>query len=207
MAKEFSIERLYEAMGAPYLIGTPDEPYTAVGQFITAFASAEAAVHLIARWLTGLSDEKARAIFNGMRLTDLTDRVRAMMRIDNLDPKITSEIEACLVQLDVITDERHKLVHRSTSYVEGKLLVTNSLTAKSKTAILFDHFDEMQISAMYGDCLVICLRLAKFFGPKESEFDLSAVLHRPWRYKPARPKPPKTKRQKARKARKRLRSS
>lgn len=207
MAKEFSIERLYKAMGAPYLIGDPEEPYTAVGQFITAFASAEAAVHLTARWLTGLSDEKARAIFNGMRLADVIDRVRAMMRIENLDPKITSEIEACLVQLDIISEERHKLVHRSTTYIEGKLLVTNSFTAKSKSAILFDHFDEPQISAMYADCLVIYLRLAKVFDPSEREFDLSAVLHRPWRYKPARPKPQKTKRQKARKARKRQRAS
>jgi len=43
--------------------------YEAVGRFVTTFATAEAAVHMLARKLSGLSDAKARIIFGGMRLT------------------------------------------------------------------------------------------------------------------------------------------
>jgi hypothetical protein len=40
-----------------------DTPYfAAVGRFIVEYAAAEAAAHLLARHLSGLSDEKARII-------------------------------------------------------------------------------------------------------------------------------------------------
>ncbi|HEX7563032.1 MAG TPA: hypothetical protein VF396_07220, partial [Bradyrhizobium sp.] len=55
----------------------PDTPhYEALGRFVTTFATAEAAVHLLARHLSGLSDEKARIIFGGMRLPDISDIIR-----------------------------------------------------------------------------------------------------------------------------------
>jgi hypothetical protein len=46
-----------------------DTPYfAALGRFITQYAAAEAGVHLLCRHLSGLSDDKARALISGMRL-------------------------------------------------------------------------------------------------------------------------------------------
>lgn len=61
--------------------------FEAVGRFITSYAAAEGAVHMLARRLSGLSDEKARIIFGDMRLGDLSKRIRQMMRLDKLDSK------------------------------------------------------------------------------------------------------------------------
>jgi hypothetical protein len=81
----------------------------ALGRFITAYATAEAAVHILARKLSGLSDEKARAIFARMGMEDVMERARAMMRADKTERKIFADVDACFVQLKLIAKCRHKL--------------------------------------------------------------------------------------------------
>ena len=56
--------------------------FAELGRMIAAYARAEAGVHYLARHLSGLPDAKARAIFGRMRLPDLTDLIRQMMRIN-----------------------------------------------------------------------------------------------------------------------------
>jgi hypothetical protein len=58
------------------------------------------------RFLSKLSEEKARVIFAGMRLGDLADRIRAMARADKIDPTVQTEIDTCLTQLDLIGGAR-----------------------------------------------------------------------------------------------------
>jgi hypothetical protein len=54
-----------------------DVSFEALGRFVTAYATAESGVHILARTLSGLADEKARIVFGGMRLTDAIDCIRA----------------------------------------------------------------------------------------------------------------------------------
>ena len=56
--------------------------FAELGRMIAAYARAVAGVHYLARHLSGLPDAKARAIFGRMRLPDLTDLIRQMMRIN-----------------------------------------------------------------------------------------------------------------------------
>src|ERR1700746_1894806 len=72
--------------------------FAALGLMITAYAMAEAGVNCHARSLSGLPDAKARAIFGRMRLPDLTDLVRQMMRINETPDDICQEVDACLAQ-------------------------------------------------------------------------------------------------------------
>jgi hypothetical protein len=66
----------------PPLQPTPEnEPYfAALGRFIVSYAMAEHQVHLLARHLSRLSDAKGRIIFSSMRLSDLSERVRGLLR-------------------------------------------------------------------------------------------------------------------------------
>jgi hypothetical protein len=68
--------------------------YEAVGRFVTSYANAESAVHLLARQLSGMSDEKARIVFGGMRLADLIDIIRHFMRIDNTPEEKRAKIDS-----------------------------------------------------------------------------------------------------------------
>jgi hypothetical protein len=167
--------------------------YEALGRFITAYASAEAGVHELTRCLSKLSEEKARVIFAGMRLGDLTDRIRAMLRTDKVDEKICSEIDTCLVHLDKIAEARNKLVHRAVTFERGKLTVTNAWTAKTKDSIQRDTFGRDDLDSMAADCESIFLRLIDVARPStsnESPLGLSSFrewLKRPWQYTPAPP--------------------
>ena len=54
------------------LAGREDAPYfAALGQFIAAYAEAEAGIHLVIRSLSGMGEEKAREVFGGQRVVDM----------------------------------------------------------------------------------------------------------------------------------------
>jgi hypothetical protein len=79
----------YPSLIDPILSGADAEsvPYFAkVGRFIVAYAAAESMMHMLARHLSGLDDRKARIIFGGMPLRDLTERVRQMMTSTEQSP-------------------------------------------------------------------------------------------------------------------------
>lgn len=183
---------------------TDKTTYEALRYFIATFASAESAVHLIARKISGLSDERARIIYGGMRLSDITDRVRQFINMDDMEPELRSEIDSCLTQLAHISAKRHNLVHRGATYFQGKLISTNSLTARSLHAIEVEHFDEGMLNDMAADCRSIFLRLVAITDQKGSDQKLIADLKaRPWLYKHDPPKTPRQRRRKDRGSRKR----
>jgi hypothetical protein len=174
--------------------------YAELGRMIAFYARAEASVHMLARHFSGLPEAKARAVFGGMRLADLTDRIRQMMRIDGVPDKTYKEVDACLVQLGTVANERHKLVHRSVDYAGEYLTVSNIFTAKSFAAIERTSFSDRDLKNMSVDCGCIFLRLIAVItpdAPHNQDPEVQALAHAPWRYKPSPPTSPKGRRQKA----------
>jgi hypothetical protein len=161
--------------------------FAELGRMIAAYASAEAGVHFLARYLSGLRDAKARAIFGRMRLPDLIELVRQMMRVDEKPDDVYQEVDTCLVQLNIIANERNKLVHRMVDYAGSHLSVSNPLTAKSLTAIEMDVFSHDDLQNMKIDCQAIFLRLLWVIAPQTNrDTELVAAVRGPWRYKPPR---------------------
>jgi len=74
---------------ANWTIWPESEPghFSELGRMVTTYARAEAAVHLLAGRVSGFPDAEVRARFSGMRLSDLTKRVRQMMRTNVSRPK------------------------------------------------------------------------------------------------------------------------
>jgi hypothetical protein len=170
----------------------PDTPlYEAVGRFVTSYAHAEAAIHMLARHLSGLSDQKARIVFGGMRLPDLSDIVRRFIKIDKLPQATQDTVDSCLTQLILIGKRRHSLVHRSTHVFDNRMTVTNVLTTKSLKAIETEFFEVQELSDMQSDCGLIYLRLDEIYSPPlitgEDKY------WRPWLYKHVPPKTPNLK--------------
>lgn len=189
-------DELWKGVPAPAPEIKPDTPhYEALGRFITSYATAETAVHLLARHLSGLSDEKARVVFGGMRLPDLVDIIRQFMRIDNLAPSDQDEIDACLAQLVLVSKKRHSLVHRSTVYFDGKLAVSNVLTSKRMHSSEHEMFTTSELSDMQLDCGCIYLRLDYVINPEVQDDSLlrQSLLKQPWRHKHVPPKTPNLK--------------
>jgi hypothetical protein len=178
-----------------------DDPYfAAYGRFIANYAAAEQAVHFLARRLSRLTDAKARIIFSGMRLSDLAERVRGLLRVTNSTSKKYNEIDACLTQLDLISDERNKLIHRWVIYSNRKIWVSNVATAKIRASFEVVSFDIDDFKHMNDDCLAISFRLTRYIGQyalsRPSRKSL-AWARSPWRYKRTAPNTPQKQRQKA----------
>jgi hypothetical protein len=67
---QYRREQVAKALDAPPF-DESKQNYEALGRFITSYAHAEASLHELSRKPTGLSDEKARVLFAGMRLSVL----------------------------------------------------------------------------------------------------------------------------------------
>jgi len=166
-----------------------DEPsMAALGRFVVSYANAEHQVHLFARDLTRLSDAKARIVFSGMRLGDLSERIRGLLRVAEISTKRYTEADACLQQLDLIATQRNNLVHRFVQYHNKRILVTNVVIAKSVETAEEQVFTKDDLEHMDEDCAAITLRLALLCG-REVTTPHKKWARGPWRYKPPRRAP------------------
>lgn len=184
----------------PFMPPPEDDPYfAALGRFITSYAGAEGYVHELVRKLSRLSEPRARVVFGGMRLGDLSERIRGLMRVSNAGAKTYNEVDACLTQLDIISTQRNKLVHRFVKYHDKKIMVTNFQIAKSFASVELEYLTLNDFTNMDHDCTAITLRLIHVYAPKQRKASDPATLEwlrRPWRYKPVPPytrqrRPPK----------------
>jgi hypothetical protein len=164
--------------------------FAALGRMIAAYAGAEASVHMLARHLSGLPEVKARAVFGGMRLSDLVERIRNMMRIDKIPDGTIQDVDASIVQLETIASQRGKLVHRMIIDRAGEegMSVTNLLTAKSLAAAERNTFSVSDLEHMTIDCGAIYIRLTTIIArgiPEHEDPEINRVVHASWRYKPS----------------------
>jgi hypothetical protein len=164
------------------------ELFSALGKFVADYASAENAVHGLARRLLRTNDAKARIVFGGMRLADLTDRIRGLLRVTKAGKRKCAEIEKCLAQLNTIAEQRNKIVHRWSYFKDQVIWVTNAPTTKDIAAIEIEPFKKDDFDHMGDDCVAIGYRLTNY-GKKGSKPFIVKWARRPWRYKPAQPNP------------------
>jgi hypothetical protein len=192
MAKDSFVAGLLPFLNPPSPPKEDDPYFAALGHFIVGYASAEHQVHALARRLARVTDAKGRIIFSGMRLGDLAERVRGLLRATNASEKLYKEADACITQLDVIGTQRNKLVHRFTMYHKGAIWVTNLPIAKSNAAIESESFTLTDLENMHIDCVCIMLRLTYVRGRKPETKEYRETLRwsrGPWRYTPPLPVP------------------
>ena len=184
MAKDSNsfVNRLLPILSPP-LPPKEDDPYfAALCRFIVSYASTEHEVHGLARRLSRVTDVKGRVIFSGMRLGDLTERIRGLLRVTKASARIYDEVDACLRQLGDIADERNKLVHRFVLSRKQQILVTNLPIAKSTASAEIETLTLSDLESMDLDCLAIRLRLGRIHNRKSRlNLNREAVewIHRP----------------------------
>jgi hypothetical protein len=173
----------------PFAPSTDDEYYAAIGKFIINYASAEVTIHQLARKLSGVTDRKARLLFAGMRIGDVTGRIYSLLSISRLGSKSQAEIHTCLEHFDAIGKERDKMVHRTVDIRSGKVGVTNMFTSRSILAYEQDMFSLSDILHMSIDCLSIniCLYRMLMKRPPKGIDPVLQAARGPWRYKPPQP--------------------
>jgi hypothetical protein len=182
-----------------------DIPYfAAVGHFIVKYAAAESGIHLVVRSLSGLDEHKAREIFSGQRVQDLTRYIKALLRLNKSPPNIVDEINSCINQLDVIGEKRNYLFHRTVEYRDAAIHVSNVITARSLHNIEESKFSISDLLDMAEDCARIFIRLYLACGQHDDiPSEMEDWLRAPWKYIPEQPKPHNSQSPKNRKGRQR----
>jgi len=164
--------------------------FEAIGRLVVEFARADAYVHLLAERVSGLGTTKGMVVFHGMRLPDLVDRIRGLLRLSNFDQASIADLESCLAQLDVISKQRHKLAHRFVDTHQEGVSAHSLYTSKTLGSGEVDLFTPAELKAMAEDCYKIRVRIYRHTdgeGRRKTR-SLDKYLFEPWLYKPPRSK-------------------
>jgi hypothetical protein len=160
--------------------------FSIAGKFTAEYAQAETAARIFARSLSGMPIAKAKIIFDGMRLGDVAERIRRLMRYENVESGNYDDIDACLTQLDKISTQRNNLVHCCFVYAE-KARATNPQTATRIEGIEVDKISFEYFEIMTLDCLAITARIKSVANGKLKAMfsrELLELIYLPWRYIP-----------------------
>lgn len=175
--------------------------YAHLGRFIHYYSKCESFVHKVFRAsCLGISDDAARVISGGARLSDLMHMSRRLLQIN--DPKkIYEEIDALFTQLSQTSKLRDTLIHRGIETMDGaaeelKLTSTNEMTAKSivDVEVLALNLDDIKNAAL--DCraiwgrLIMVLEENAFSNEDQRDAYIRKFVHEPWRYKHRQPDTP-----------------
>ncbi|HJR55307.1 MAG TPA: hypothetical protein VJ798_01915 [Rhizomicrobium sp.] len=170
------------------------ERYAVLGLFIQHYAIVERTIHILFRFATGMSDDAARTISGGMRVSDLMSAITKLAKARNLGEEFSSETAVCFDQLNAISKFRDTLIHRGTStHDDGGLVSTNIFTAKTPEAVEVLKFDLEDIASAIDDCHRLCLRLERLtFAPDHWARSPGVVdlLGEPWSYRHRQPDTP-----------------
>jgi hypothetical protein len=167
--------------------------YAVVGRLVVEYARAEAYVHLLACRVLG-DDAVGLVVFNTMRLGDLTDRIRWILRAKKFSDEDYTDINSCLTQLAQIGKVRQKLAHRFVELGDQSIQTHNLYTAKTVEGREIDEFEPFWLNAMIADCQRIRRRIQRHTdgeAKRRERYDSGwlETLFAPWRYTPPEPNP------------------
>ena len=200
----------------------PDPDYwTALGEFVEAFASTEICLFLFLTRISHLDQNVARALFGAERARDYVIRIKHVWEVQPPDESVREELKSVLDHFSQINETRNIIIHypsfprilkdlRTTS--EGDQRVTSSgdrrTTSGDNRRVSSDIVRaidpdnprrERTVSAeiirdMSADLLKITQHLMSLYVNPAKPFSQRAdwsELQRPWRYTPEPERPKK----------------
>ncbi len=176
-----------------WILTLKDAPYYAHhGRFVQRYTGVESALHLMFRHVLGSGDETGRAISGGMRLADVINTTKRLMKTRNLPVAQQDDFKAITDHLGEITKLRDFLVHRS-SYFDGRIVTsTNETTSKSVDDIQVLKLNIKDIDGAANDCARVMFRIAALIWGPNHGLPPEAVQNmlEPWSYKHRQPETP-----------------
>lgn len=168
------------------------EHYQAIGEFVVNYSNFESMWHYVFANYSGMSDEVSRAVMGGMRLKDVIERTKRVIKANKLDSRILPDIENIEQLLSPITTFRDNLVHRAwVKSFQGPLLI-NISKAKSAADIKPEPISTKEINEKMKELLKLALRVIPHHLTVEMWNSLNEsdrqMMPAPWLDKPEPPK-------------------
>ena len=165
--------------------------FGALGLLISNYAKVETVLQMYARKTLGIDDSSARIVFSGLRVSDVTSRLNALLLTNSANPRERAEFGLLSEQLQKITKARHLLVHNGISFVgHESILVHKKFVSKRRDSFEKQEFLLNELISMADDCAYICVRILKLLEPEfasvpslsEAGKSFVAEAFSPWRY-------------------------
>lgn len=165
--------------------------FQALGFFVHRFAETEKLLALALWQLSGISVEKARAVFSGVRVDGATSFITRLLVATNAPQDVRDEHQYLFTQLGHITKLRNSILHYGTEFAGDAFVTSNRFVA-----ITPDRIEERPASAevlwaAQYDLGRINWRLgaemSRGSGTPRHFFTEVANWNEPWRYTPPSP--------------------
>lgn len=161
------------------------------GKFICTFANAENAIHRLFERVSGLNEDRARAIVAGQdisKMMEFTKRIATVIPKGRFSQRNREEMELLFHQLSAISIFRSSLVHSGAKVSETTIRSINYNKAKTREGIQEITFGIADVRNATFDLMVISLRIYHLVkADKWSRKNIGWLRREPWRYKSLRP--------------------
>lgn len=165
--------------------------YEEFGKFICRFASAETAVHHLFRRVSGLKDNKARAIVGGesiKTMMEIITRISKMLPKQKFSKENHKELKILFDQISEISTFRHALVHSGADVDEGIIRTINYTKAKTRESIQEMTFGISDIRNASNDLSSIIVRIYHLVKADAwTRRNVPRMRREAWQYKSLKP--------------------
>lgn len=121
---------------SPKNLNITAEHYQAIGEFVVFYSLLESQFHEVFARYANIPKEACRAVIGGMRLKDVIERTKRVMKLNGVDQKLIANFEACEAILNPLSVFRDKVIHRVWIQGEQGPTLSNWSGAKSEATIL-----------------------------------------------------------------------
>lgn len=192
------------AIRNPFEGTTPEEftpeHFQAIGEFITRYSALESLFIDVFINHSGLNHDMARAIVGGMRMKDVIERIKRVIKLRGLDEKILLDFEQVETLIDPLSTFRDNIVHRVWLQSAKGPVIMNLAKARSMAAITQEPVSTEELQHQTWQVVAASIRVmphmltdAQWWALKDEHRNL---MQAPWREKrpeqdPNRSEPPR----------------
>ncbi len=180
----------------------PLEPYwAALGKFLHRYALAEATLNQVLRICANVTDDHAKALFSGTRVTSAISFIRRIHEADG--KKLSPWLDRAFPKLSELTSARDEILHQGFALEGDKIIVSNRDRTLPRQAFERPYGINDLLNLERDSCVAhACLNM--FWLEAEYPKEPKAMVERerqialtPWLHTPPQPAPKKRKTQKA----------
>lgn len=133
------------------------EHYQAIGEFVVQYSMLESVFHSVFECQSGLPKDMSRSVVGGMRLKDVIDRTKRVMRAKNAPESQFNLFEAIEATLNPISAFRDKVIHRVWLNSEFGPVLMNICGAKSSAGLVKEVVTTEELKQQTFQSLKLCL--------------------------------------------------
>lgn len=144
-----------------------------IGTLVVAFGHLETFEKMLAHRLSGAREDFGRLVLGGMRATDIREIVKKLVHASDEFKFYAEEILLLNRAAGKLQQERNDIVHKAWFQLDGRLVVTDELTAKNKPSAVVKEYSVERIYEIGEAATLVGFRVGAYLT---EEVDRASAL-------------------------------